>query len=305
MQKPVTSAELITDLEQQILTVYEDPTLARQYAWWTLETITHQSKAALIAQDSLTLTTEQQVTLEEWLEKLIIQKMPIAYLIGSVPFCDREILVEQPILIPRPETEEWCSNLIAHLTALDNQDLTILDLCSGSGCIAIALANALPKAKVYAVDISDQAIALTQKNIVHNQVHNVTVLQSDLFDQLPKDLHFDCIVSNPPYIAPQEWSSLDASVTEWEDKQALVAQDNGLALIKRIIAQAPAYIKQNQELQDKKQAQLMIEIGYKQGPVVSALMRQSDYTDVAVYKDLEHNDRVVVGRIPYVAKNKS
>lgn len=305
MQKTTQIASLITDIEQQILTLYDDPTLCRQYAWWTVEAITDKKKAALINQDIITLTDDQQKKLDQWLEKLITKKMPIQYLLGSVPFCNVTILVTPPTLIPRPETEEWCFNLINKLKRLRNQKLTILDLCCGSGCIAIALAQALPCATIYACDIADSAIALTKKNSALNKVNNLIILQSDLFNALPKDIRFDLIVTNPPYITPAEWQTLDPSVTEWEDKYALVADDSGLALIKKIITQAPQHLRLNKELQEQSIPQLMIEIGYLQGPTVAALMRQAQYTDIKVDKDLEHKDRVVSGRTDNVAPTKA
>lgn len=300
MKKYKKITELRIDIEQQLLTVYDDPVLCKQYAWWTLETITQLTKAELITRDQISFSLDQEIALKVWLERLIIHKEPIQYLIGSVPFCEVDIIVQPPILIPRPETEEWCSNLIDQLKNLRNEKITILDLCCGSGCIAIALARALPQAIIYAVDISEIAIALTKKNIEHNAITNVTVLQSDLFSQLSSTIKYDIIVTNPPYIADCEWSSLDESVRRWEDRNALCAPEDGLAIIKKIINQAPFYISLNEEIVKKSISQLMIEIGYQQGPVVSILMRQAGYTKVHVAKDLEDKDRLVSGVVPFV-----
>ncbi|HEV2601163.1 MAG TPA: peptide chain release factor N(5)-glutamine methyltransferase [Candidatus Babeliales bacterium] len=305
MEKTTQISSLITDIEQQILTVYNDPILCRQYAWWTVEAITNKRKTELINQDTIILSEEQQKNLNEWLEDLITKQMPIQYLLGSVPFCDVTILVAPPTLIPRPETEEWCFNLITKLKKLRNQQITILDLCCGSGCIAITLAQALPHATIYACDIADSAIALSKKNSAHNKTSNLIILHSDLFNALPKDIRFDLIVTNPPYITPIEWQTLDQSVAQWEDKGALVADDDGLALIKKIIAVAPQYLQQNEELQAQAIPQLMIEIGYLQGPTVATLMQQADYTDIKIDTDLEHKDRVVSGRTDNVAPTKA
>ncbi len=297
MRKTIKVAECITDIEQQLLTVYDDALLCRQYAWWTLQTILKMDKAQLIAVDTLVLTDDQQTTIAHWLKELIVHKKPIQYLIGSVPFCEVAILVEPPILIPRPETEEWCAALIEQLKHLNNQQITILDLCCGSGCIAIALAQAVPRATVYAVDISPVAIALTKKNIAHNGVKNIFVVESDLFSAIPRELKFDLVVTNPPYIAEREWSSLDESVTRWEDKRALCASDEGLAIIKKIIEEVPGWIMYNEEIDTRNIPQLMIEIGYEQGPTVCALMRHADYADVKIGKDLEGKDRIVAGSL--------
>lgn len=297
MKQPKLIATVITDIQESLLTVYDDPTLCRQYAWWTLETITDTNKAALIAHNTINLTPAQQQTLEAWLTKMITEKMPIQYLIGSVPFNDLDILVEPPTLIPRPETEEWCLTLIEQLLPLANTKLSILDLCCGSGCIALALAKALPASCVHASDIADTALALSKKNAVHNNIINVTFIKSDLFDALPHPSTYDLIVSNPPYITPQEWQELDESVAKWEDKNALVAQHNGLELLKKIIEQAPAYIQKNDAMQQKHIPQLVVEIGYLQGQAVADLMHAAGYNNVTIHTDLEGKDRVVTARM--------
>jgi release factor glutamine methyltransferase len=223
--------------------------------------------------------------------------MPIAYLIGNVPFNDLDILVEPPTLIPRPETEEWVIDLIAKLKTLKSHTLTILDMCSGSGCIALALAKAFPQSTVYALDLSDKAIALGKKNAAHNGIKNVTFMQSDLFNELNTQHLFDIIVSNPPYISFDEFQELDASVSTWEDKQALVAADNGTAIINDIIEDAADYLKTDSEIAHTKIPQLIIEIGYRQADIVQNLMNSAGWIAVKILKDLEGKDRVVTGRI--------
>lgn len=296
MNNTIALATFLSDIEQQLLTVYDDPVLCRQYAWWIAQAILKINKAELITQGTVSPSSDQRNALAQWLEKLIVYKMPIQYLIGTVPFCGAEILVEAPVLIPRPETEEWCGNLIEQLKQLQDQRITILDLCCGSGCIAVALAKALPAAILYAVDISADAIALTENNVAHNSVKNVIVMQSDLFAGISPSVRFDMIVTNPPYIADKEWPTLDKSVRDWEDKKALCARDDGMDIIKRIIDQASLYLIQNKGEFDKKNIpQLVIEIGYSQGPAVCALMRHAQYAHVTIKKDLEGKDRVVVG----------
>lgn len=290
-------ASLLREIENSLRPILNNDTLCEQYAWWTLESILGEKRLTLIIQDSIVLTDKQQKHIASWIDKMVNQHMPIAYLIGSVPFNDIDILVEPPILIPRPETEEWVINLINQLKRLEFKTLNILDICSGSGCIALALAKALPQSTVYAVDISDKAIALGKKNAVHNNIQNVTFIQSDLFNELDTHILFDLIVSNPPYISFDEFQELDASVATWEDKQALIAADNGTAIINTIINDAPDYLKANQEMARKQIPQLMLEIGYKQGNIVKNLMQSAGWTTITVSKDLEGKDRVVSGRI--------
>lgn len=288
---------LIREIENSLRPTIKGDTLREQYAWWTLESITGKKKITLIMAKTITLTDKQEAQLENWLDKIINEHMPIAYLIGNVPFNDLDILVEPPTLIPRPETEEWVVNLIAQLKTLKSGALTILDICSGSGCIALALAKAFPQSMVYALDISDKAIALGKKNAQHNKIKNVIFMQSDLFNELNTENLFDIIVSNPPYISFDEFQQLDASVSTWEDKQALVAADNGTAIINDIIEDAADYLKTNSEITGTKIPQLTIEIGYKQAKIVKDLMSSAGWIDVKIRKDLEGKDRIVTGRI--------
>lgn len=296
---------LINHIEQQLRPVSADHVLRNQYAWWTLEHITGYNKATLMLQKKIALSQEQQNTLHEWVHALVVQKKPIQYLLGSVPFNSVTIRVRPPILIPRPETEEWCSALATQLAPLNNHKLTILDLCCGSGCIAVTLAKALPQATVYALDIDNQSIALTRENADYNSVGNIVPLQSDLFASLPPHTVFDLIVSNPPYIAPDEWSEVDDSVKKWEAEHALLAQDHGLAVIKNIIAHAPEYLRDNEFLQRLGIPQLIIEIGYTQGKMVTNLFKNAGYTHITLHKDMQGQDRVISGSIPHVAITKN
>lgn len=287
----------INDLRHKLSAVYEDDTLCQQYAWWILQAICEKTRTELIIQETVMLTSEQQQKIDQWLEYLIEDKMPLQYVLGFVPFADLEILVEPPSLIPRPETEEWCLYIIEHLLLLNNRKLKILDLATGSGCIALMFAHYLPQAKIIATDIADSALELTEKNIEHNKIRNVTVIQSDLFESIPRGMKFDIILSNPPYITAAEFLDLDETVTRWEDHGALVATDNGLAIIKKIIAQAPQFIQTNDEMKHKNIPQIVIEIGYAQGAAVHELMQAAGYNDILVHKDLEGKDRFVTGRI--------
>lgn len=292
-------ASLIREIEKSLRPAIKGDTLREQYAWWTLETITGNKKIDLITEKNIVLTAKQQIQLDSWINKIVNEHMPIAYLLGSLPFNDITILVEPPVLIPRPETEEWVINLISQLKKLKNQAISILDVCSGSGCIALALAKAFPQASIYALDISEKAIALGKKNAKYNGIKNITFLQSDLYNELDASTLFDVIVSNPPYISFDEFQELDASVSTWEDKQALVAADNGTAIINDIIEDAADYLKTNSELANTKTPQLVLEIGYKQGKIVKDLMESNGWTDVKIHKDLEGKDRVVTGRVSH------
>jgi release factor glutamine methyltransferase len=241
------------------------------------------------------MSPDQEKTLNLWIKQHSKELKPLQYILGSVPFCTLEILVEPPVLIPRPETEEWCFNLIKQLKQLSNKNINVLDLCSGSGCIALALAKALPEAKVLGTDISDAALKLAKKNAQFNNIKNVSFIKSDIYKKVPEKLVFDLIVANPPYITPKAWEELSPMVKKWEDKQALMANENGLAIISRIIQGAPKHLVINDEFIKLHIPQLELEIDYTQGNAVKDLMEQAGLSNVEIIKDMEGKDRVVAG----------
>lgn len=288
--------QIIKSIANKLTTVYESSEQRIEIAWRIISIITQKNRAQLLAHDVSILTQEQQTIVDHWLDAMINKHMPLDYLIGQVPFGDLRLFVEPPCLIPRIETEEWCLNLIDQLKPIHNEALTILDLCTGSGCIALALAHALPKSLVYGIDNAPHAITLAQKNARANHINNVVFLYSDLFKQLPQNIQFDLITANPPYIAQDELPSLEKSVTEWEDHHALIAPENGLGVIKQIIDQAAQWLKAT-TIVKLYTPQLIIEIGYQQGEAVRTYMYEKNFIDIHVIKDLAGNDRCVSGRI--------
>ena len=299
--------ELITDLIKNIEIAlqqrYSNSILTHQYAWWMLEKLTNKTKADLILAQTITLSPEQKKTIKTWITEQVDQKKPLQYILGSVPFGPLTIQVQSPILIPRPETEEWTFQLITKLLLLKNQQLAILDLCTGTGCIALACAYALPSASIWATDISNKAIQLARKNAQHNNLTNIQFIESDLFSALSSYIGtFDLILCNPPYITPEDYRDLDDSVKEWEDRRALVAEDYGLELIKKIITAAPPYFKKNKKLSQHTINQLYIEVGHKQIVPVVECMNANSYNSIQVYTDMYDNNRVVSGSIQHVVQ---
>jgi release factor glutamine methyltransferase len=284
--------DLIYTIMDRLKIVHRDMVVRQQDAWWILQAITNNSEAELLAHDNITLTKEQYHTLQTWLTEHIEHAKPLQYILGTVPFNDVELLVEPPILIPRPETEEWCYKLIERLSNVKLQQLAIIDVCTGTGCIALALAKVLPQATIYATDSSPQAIALAQKNAEHNAIKNVTFIHGDLFGALPTDRTFDLIVGNSPYIADHEWQTLSPSVTHWEDKNALLGGEDGLQIMRKIITQAHYFLNPLSELVKNNIPQLVLEIGYNQGATVKELLTQAQFTKITIEKDLEGKDRV-------------
>jgi release factor glutamine methyltransferase len=267
---------------------------AQQEAWWILEHTTGKKRSELLAQKNISLTTEEQSILTECVRQITIEHKPLQYILGSVPFCDLEIKVEPPILIPRPETEEWCTWLIDQLKAYSNQNLQILDLCCGTGCISLALAKALPKSTVIGIDINTQAIALSEKNKLKNKIENIKFIQSDLYENIPEKSRFDLIVSNPPYIREAEYEKLEKSVTDWEDKSALVADENGLEFYKEIIEGAHLYLKDDSSISSR----IVLEFGLDQAEQIKNSLLEKQFDSIEIHRD-------AMGKERWVSANKT
>lgn len=299
---------IFNNICSQIASLYPCKETQKQHAWWILEHVTGYSKGILLT-NSVTITPVMHQRIDTVIRQHVKEHKPLAYIFGSIPFGHCNIITEHPILIPRPETEEWVLQLIDLLKiipGIDTKPLSILDLCSGSGCIGIALAHAFPNAHITALDIEPKAIALINKNSMKNNINNITSIQSDLFDALEKTKpQFDIIVSNPPYITPDEYTQLNPSVSLWEDPKALYTDDQGLAIIKKIIKKAPSYLQYNEHLAFSKIPQLIIEIGHTQGDSVKTIMKSEHYDDVQVKKDFADKDRIVMGRVYYGSTKKT
>jgi len=302
MKVPMTTLT-ISELIAQCATYLaqeHDAATAEQYAWWLLESLTKKSRAVLIAQQTITLDKHQAEILSEWLDDIVVQYKPLAYVLGNTPFRELTIFVEAPTLIPRQETEEWVSTLIDRYSPLTYEPLRILDLCTGTGCIALSLAHAFPQSAVVGVDIADHALALAHKNAAHNMIKNVTFIHSDLFSGLPPTTRFDLIVANPPYIGHEEQESLPLSVKQWEDPRALFADDKGMALIAAIIDQAPHWLTNNANINQHNLPTLAIEIGHTQGAQTVELFTNRGFTNVECLRDQAGKDRVVMGSMKHV-----
>lgn len=285
---------LIEKVADAFSPLYQEKEERYYCAWLLVEHLTTMSKAKLLASSVIILSDEQEKKLEVWITDHVIHHKPLQYILGTVPFNDLTIFVESPLLIPRPETEEWSAIIADNLQKLKSKNLKILDLCCGTGCIALTLAKKNPLAEIFAVDIKQQAIVLSQKNASYNGIKNVNFFLSDLYSAVPAALKFDCIVANPPYISNKEWHTLDPAVRLWEDKKALIAEDEGYELLERIIEQAPDKLIFNQEFADLGLPQLIVEIGYRQAANIKNLM-STLFKKVHVWKDLNGKERVVTG----------
>lgn len=224
--------------------------------------------------------------------KALIQRRltgePTQYLTGVKEFYNRRFAVDARVLIPRSETELLCDEVLKAMPK--DAPVRVLDLCTGSGCIAITLAAERPQASVWASDVSDGALAVAKSNAEKLGVDGrVTFHKADLFAGIPEGATFDLIVSNPPYVKRGELKTLQREVQK-EPVLALDGGDSGLEVIERLAAAAPARLKAG--------GLLALELGDEQGPAVSALLSRLGYRDVRVDKDLARLDRLAFGRKP-------
>jgi release factor glutamine methyltransferase len=266
---------------------------ATQEAWLILEKVMGIPQAHLLSMATISLTPLQQKSLDHLLERRIQQRKPLAYLLGSVPFCNLDILVEPPMLVPRPETEEWVTWLIEESAPVRNEQCTILDLCTGTGCIALALAHSFPQATVVGIDNNPQAIALANKNKKHNNITNAHFLCGDLFAALPSGFTCDLIVANPPYITEKEYSELQPEVVRWEDKNALVAHENGLEFYRRIAHHARTYLTTNNVFSSHDLPRIVVEVGTTPESIVG-IYRAEGLSQCKLHNDMFGKPRWIV-----------
>jgi release factor glutamine methyltransferase len=217
------------------------------------------------------------------------QQEPVAYLVGKTEFYSMELNITSACMIPRPETELLVERAIEFLRTRHGTQF-VCDLCTGSGCIAVAIGKNFPDARIIATDICDEALAIADENIKKHQLKNkITLLCGDLFDPIISGLDvekFDLIVCNPPYVSSAEYEKLDKNVKDYEPRKALFAGIDGLDIYRRIIEKADEFLKPD--------AALMMEIGYAQGPAVKELLEQTGvYNEIKIEKDFHKNDRIV------------
>ena len=220
------------------------------------------------------------------------QHEPIAYLVGKTEFYSMELNVTPDCMIPRPETELLVQRAIEFLRTRNGIQY-VCDLCTGSGCIAVAIAKNFPNARILATDICDAALSVAATNVEKHQLQDkITLLSGDLFDPIIPQLDvckFDLIVCNPPYVSSGEYEKLDKNVKNYEPRLALFAGEDGMDIYRRIIDKVDSYLKPD--------AVLILEIGYAQRPAIKELLKQTGiFTEIKIEKDLHNNDRIVTAR---------
>ena len=217
------------------------------------------------------------------------RREPLQYILGIQEFCGLSFKVTPDVLIPRPETELLVEAAAAFLKNASRP--TIVDLCTGSGCIAVTLAKESGSARIFAADRSAQALAVARENAnIHGVAGQIRFLEGDLFqpfEELDIEEQIDVITANPPYIEARELASLQPEGRDFEPEMALISGPEGTEIHQRIIARAPAFLRKN--------GALIMEMGIGQAEKVSAMADASgSYAKPEILKDLAGIDRVII-----------
>jgi len=256
---------------------------ARLEAEWLLSAATGLDRVGLYVNYEKPLTDAELAGYREMVSRRA-RREPLQYILGSQDFCGLDLEVTPGVLIPRHDTEVLVEEAIRRAPAA----ASVLDIGVGSGCIAIALAKALPAATVWGVDRSPDALALARRNAQRHDVP-VTLVEGSLFEPCP-DRRFDLVVSNPPYIPTADLAGLQPEVRDFEPVAALDGGRDGLDLYRLIIPAAPEHLNPG--------GWLMVEIGIGQAEAVMELFQSAGFTEIFTAKDPSLIDRVVGGRLP-------
>lgn len=248
----------------------------RDLGWLFLETL---KKDVLDNWEEEEIDEENALILADGVER-IRKGEPIAYILGATDFYWCNIGVTPAVLIPRPETERLCEIVAKQI----GSDAKVLDLCTGSGCIAIALKKAHPKWQIYASDRSFSAVKLASENARRNNV-DVKFIISDMWQEIRDK--YDIIVSNPPYLSQVKMDNLPKSVADYEPHEALFGGEDGLDFYRDIAKNAPNYLNEN--------GRIYLEVGDEQAWKVAELL-QENFTDIEIQKDLFDKERYVFAR---------
>ena len=213
--------------------------------------------------------------------KMLEEYVPIQYITNKQEFMQLNFFVNENVLIPRSDTEILVEEIIENYK---NKEVKILDLCTGSGCIAISLKKYIENSKVYAIDISEEALNIAKQNAMNNET-DITFIKSDMFSNI-KEEKFDIIVSNPPYIKTEVIKKLDKEVK----KEPLIALDggnDGLYFYKKIIEEGYKFLNE--------EGKIFFEIGYDQKEdIINLINNNNKYELIKTKKDLENNYRIIV-----------
>lgn len=285
-----TGQQLISRIESEInVELFDLDLSARKYeARLIAEYVTGDEYSKLIT-GRYDLSEHRQCRIEE----ITIERnkgVPLAYVINNTHFYGIDLFVDQRVLIPRPETEIVVEQAINIINKSKKLEPLVLDLCTGSGAIAIAISNNHPMVQIIGSDISQDAIDVAKLNAatIGNNSARIEFVNSDLFDQIDPSLKgsVDLIVSNPPYIGIDEIKEVEKSVLAFEPYQALFSDENGTMHYKEIIALAGEWLTRT--------GKLVLEISPRHVEFIDTIARENNYTDVEIIRDLQGRERVAI-----------
>lgn len=276
-----TSAKALYQAIQARLKEFLPPAEVPQHASWLLEKLFGISRMDLVLDNPVALSATDQVWLEEAVVRIGKQE-PLQYVLGEAAFYGRMFEVNPAVLIPRPETEE----LVQQILSKHGQEsgLKVLDVGTGSGCIAISLALELQEAQVLAIDVSEEALSVAHSN-AQALAAPVEFIQADILKGHPDLPSLNIVVSNPPYVRILEASQMATNVMEWEPHLALFVEDHDPLLFYRIIS----------DLATKNLGvggYLYFEINEAFGAEVVKLLQEKGFTSVAIHQDMQGKDRM-------------
>lgn len=269
---------------QELLPFYDEAEV-ESFFYIILENKHHLKRLDLALNIDLEFS-ENEIEVWNIIKEKLKLETPIQYILGTTSFFGLEFEVNENVLIPRPETEELVELIISkNLKIQKSKNLKILDIGTGSGCIAISLAKNIPNLEVFAIDISKKALQIAQKNAISNEVE-VTFIEKDILKTEDLEQNFDSIVSNPPYVRNLEKHEIKKNVLDNEPHLALFVDDNDALLFYRKIA----------ELALKsltKNGTLYFEINQYLGQETYDLLQKMNFKNIELKKDIYGNDRMI------------
>ena len=285
-------------------------------ARYLLLSVTGISPAMFLIRKNQEADGETEQRFEDLIQRRA-SRIPLQHILGTQEFMGLEFAVSPDVLIPRQDTETLVERVLYDRKGIEGTP-SLLDMCTGSGCIALSLAVLGDFGQVVAADISPKALIVAEENarrllprhrnnredqgaagnerirehgkILNGRADRFQLIQSDLYENIPADMEFDIIVSNPPYIPSQDIRDLEPEVKDYEPRLALDGSADGLEFYRRLAAESGAYLKPG--------GRIYLEIGYDQGLAVSSLLRAAGFINIEIIKDIPGQDRAVAARWP-------
>lgn len=266
-------------------------------AWLLFEYVFEMNRTSYFLHQ---LDENHNISLENKYIELIkarCSRLPLQHITGHQEFMGFDFFVNENTLIPRQDTEILAEKALEYIRKYmdlksansDNTGVSIMDMCTGTGCIGIAIAKLLPNIRVTGADVSDKALEVAEKNRKNLSADNISFVKSDIFDNIDSNIKYDFIISNPPYIKTGDIKNLMEEVRLHEPFIALDGSEDGLYFYRKITGEAGKRLKEG--------GYLMYETGCDQAQEVSSIMKDAGFCNIKVFKDLAGHDRVVTGRL--------